>query len=344
MLFFRQGPGRGYERLVVLQREDLGLRAVIAIHSTRRGPGFGGIRRMRYASEAAALDDALELAEAMSYKCTLAGLSAGGAKTVMLQPEDPASFRSEAAYEALGEAIASLNGAYVCGPDLGTGVEQLAAVRRRCEHVNPEGNDAGVSTAAGVHAGLRAVWRALELSSADSRSVAIQGLGSVGHALAQALVDEGIQVFGADPDAQACRRAAQLGVTIVEPEALLQQACDVVSPCATGHGLTETTIAGLRCRAVCGSANNQLATPADADRLHARGILHAPDIVVSAGAVIEGVVTVQGGPGAAVRQQVDEAIARIESTLGEVLSEARRLDQPPVVTARSMAQQRLAAS
>ncbi|MEM7153111.1 MAG: Glu/Leu/Phe/Val dehydrogenase dimerization domain-containing protein [Myxococcota bacterium] len=344
MLFHRQGPGRGYERLIVLQREDLGLRAIIAIHSTRRGPGFGGIRRMRYDTEGAALDDALELAEAMSYKCALAGLSAGGAKTVMLRPDDAASFRSEAAYEALGEAIAALHGAYVCGPDLGTGVEQLAAVRRRCSHVNPEGNDAGISTAAGVHAGLRAVWAALGCSSADPRTVAIQGLGSVGHALARALVAEGIQVVGADPDDAACREAAALGVRIVDPDALLQEPCDVVSPCATGHGLTEATIAGLRCRAVCGSANNQLATPADADRLHARGIVHAPDIVVSAGAVIEGVVTVQGGTSAAVRQQVDDAIAGIEGTVGEVLREAGRRGVPPIAAARDLARQRLDAS
>lgn len=342
MLFDREGPGRDFERLVVVQRPELGLRAIIAIHSTRRGPGFGGIRRMRYASEAAALDDALELASAMSHKCALAGLRAGGAKTVVLAPDDPGAFDREGAYEALGRAIAELEGRYVCGPDLGTGDEELAVVRRVCAHVNPPDNDAGRSTAAGVHAGLRAVWRWLG-SPSGSRRVAVQGLGSVGLALAKALRDEGIDVIGADPDEAARGRAAALGVAIVPTEEILAVPCDVLCPCAVGHVLDAAAIARLRCRAICGSANNQLATPEDAGRLHARGIVHAPDVVVSAGAVIEGVLTVRSGRGAATRAAVAETIARIEPTLHDVLAEATRRDEPPVVVARAMAQQRLEA-
>jgi leucine dehydrogenase len=191
-----------------------------------------------------------------------------------------------------------------------------------------------------VHAGLRAVWRAIDRGS---RTVAIQGLGAVGRALAAALVAEGVAVTGADVEPAACHAAAALGVRIVEPSALLGQACDVLVPCAGGHVLDAATIAGLRCRAVCGSANNQLATPADAGRLHARGIVHAPDVVVSAGAVIEGVLTVLEGRDATVRARVRETIAAIEGTLSAVLDEAARRDVPPTATARARAQQLLEA-
>ncbi|MEM9458843.1 MAG: Glu/Leu/Phe/Val dehydrogenase dimerization domain-containing protein [Myxococcota bacterium] len=346
MLFGRQGVGSDYERLIVVQRPAVGLRAIVAVHSTRRGPAFGGIRRRRYDHEAAALDDALALAEAMSHKCALAGLAAGGAKTVVLMSESPPkpSVEWSRAYEALGEEIAALRGDYVCGPDVGTGPAQLRAVRRVCSHVNPEGNDAGASTAAGVHAGLRAIWRALDFAPGQPRTVAIQGLGAVGEALARALRAQGVRVIGADLDPRACRAAAQHGVEIVEPDALPEQACDVLVPCAMGGGLDEATIDRLRCRAVCGSANNQLATPADTRRLHARGIVHAPDIVVSAGAVIEGVLTVREGTGAAVRTRVAEAIEAIEATLGEVLAEAARCGRPPTEVARSMAAARLGAT
>lgn len=341
MLFDREGPGRDYERLLVVQRPAVGLRAIVAIHSTRRGPGFGGIRRMRYPDEAAALDDALELAEAMSHKCALAGLPAGGAKTVVMATPDDETFERDGAYEALGREIAGLEGRYVCGPDIGTGTRELEAVRRVCSHVNPEGNDAGASTAAGVHAGLRAVWTALGLTGEAGRRVAIQGLGSVGLALALSLRDEGVTVVGADLDDGACRRAAEAGVTIVAADAITAEPCDVLCPCAVGHVLDAATIEGLRCRAVCGSANNQLATPADGQRLHQRGILFAPDVVVSAGAVIEGVLTVRSGQGARVRAAVAETIADIEGTLGEVLAEAARLDRPPREVARMLGQQRL---
>jgi len=330
--------------LVVAQRESVGLHAIIAIHSTRRGPAFGGIRRLKYASESAGLDDALELAEAMSFKCALAGLAAGGAKTVVFDSNEPPPYGWSAAYAALGEAIEELGGAYVCGPDLGTGVAELAAVRRGCAHVNPEGNDAGVSTAAGVHAGVRAIWRRQDLVRDRPRRVAVQGLGSVGLALAVALRDEGVEVIGADLDASACTRAAALGVTIVPPAELSRTPCDVLSPCAQGHVFDAAVIEELRCRAICGSANNQLSTPSDARRLHARGIVHAPDLVVSAGAVIEGVLTTQEGNSAAVRRRIGEAIAGIEGSLHELLTEAARLDRPPIEVARSLARARIEAA
>jgi len=338
-LFSREGSG--YERLLVIERPRLGLRAIVAVSSTRRGPAFGGIRRRAYASEAEALADALALAEAMSHKCALAGLCAGGAKTVVLRPSEGPEPDWDAAYEALGAEIAGLHGAYVCGPDIGTGDAELAAVRRTCAFVNPAGNDAGASTAAGVHAGLRAVWRALDVPAAAPRTVAIQGLGAVGRALAAALLREGVAVIGADLEAEACRAAAALGVRIVDPAAVLAQPCDVLVPCAGGHMLDEPTIESLRCRAVCGSANNQLATPADAARLLARGIVHAPDVVVSAGAVIEGVLTVQAGSDASVRTRVRDAIAAIEGTLGSVLDEAARARRSPTEVARVRAEQRL---
>lgn len=343
MLFARSGSG--YERLVVVERPRVGLRAIVAVGSTRRGPAFGGIRRLRYADEAAALADALALAEAMSHKCALAGLPAGGAKTVVLRPEEGEPEPDwDAAYEALGREIAALHGAYVCGPDLGTGSVELAAVRRTCAFVNPEGNDAGASTAAGVHAGLRAVWRVLDATGAPAagRTVAIQGLGAVGGALAGALRREGVTVVGADVDAAACRAAAEQGVRIVPPAAVLAEPCDVLVPCAGGHVLDAATIATLRCRAVCGSANNQLGSDEDARRLWARGIVLAPDVVVSAGAVIEGVLTVLHGRDASVRARVHETIAAIEGTLGEVLGEAARRDVPPTVVARARAEGLLA--
>jgi glutamate dehydrogenase/leucine dehydrogenase len=343
VLFERHGPGAGYERLVVISRPHLGLRAIVAVHSSRRGPAFGGIRRRAYASEAEALDDALALAEAMSHKCALAGLRAGGAKTVVLRPTQGPEPDWDTAYAALGTELAALHGAYVCGPDIGTGDAELAAVRRTCTFVNPEGNDAGASTAAGVHAGLRAVWRVLDGSTAAPRTVAIQGLGAVGRALAAGLQREGAEVIGADIEPDACRAAAALGVRLVDPAAVLAQPCDVLVPCAGGHVLDAVAIDGLRCRAVCGSANNQLATPADAARLHARGILHAPDVVVSAGAVIEGVLTVQAGRDASVRLRVHETIAAIEGTLGSVLEEAARRDRPPTEIARAWAEQLLEA-
>lgn len=328
MLFDRSGPGWNYEELVVLNDRELGLHAIIAIDSTRRGPAFGGVRRLAYTSEALALSDALALASAMTFKTALAGLQAGGAKAVVMHRE---GLDLEQVYGRLGVAIERLGGRYVCGPDLGTGERELGWLRASTQHVNPLGNDAGRSTARGVMAGLRAVWAFLDIEAQGS-SVALQGCGSVGLALIRTLRTLRVRVYAADTSAAAVRAAKEAGAQIVAPSRILETPCDVLVPCAVGGVLSTELVPRLRCRAICGSANNQLRTPEVGLALQAAGIAHAPDIVVSAGAVIEGVLTVAGAP-TPDRDAVATAIDRIEDTTREVLDASARLQQPPGVVA-----------
>ncbi len=323
----------GCERILKLQVPAAKLVGFVAIHSTRRGPAFGGIRRRSFESEAAAVSEVVELATAMSQKCALAGLPAGGAKTVIL---DHPHLNVDAAYDAVGRAVAALDGAYVCGPDVGTGTSQLERVRARTCWVNPSGNDAGASTARGVLAGLRGVLSRLDgQTSFGGRDYLVQGLGAVGIAAAQVLVRDGGRVVGADPSPGAIARAQALGVKVIAPETVVHTTCDVWLPCAFGHVLGEAVAREVPCRAVCGSANNQLAPGRAAQILQSRGILHAPDVVVSAGAVIEGVLTVlDKGPD--IRARVEAAIDRIEFTVGEIMSRSGP-GQPPSRVARDMA-------
>lgn len=54
-----------------------GLKAVIAIHNSRLGPALGGCRYLAYPSDESAIEDAVRLAQGMSYKAALAGLAQG---------------------------------------------------------------------------------------------------------------------------------------------------------------------------------------------------------------------------------------------------------------------------
>jgi len=326
VLFERSGAGADYERLIVCQGEG-DLRAIVAVHSTSLGPAFGGIRRRAYVNEESALSEVLGLAQSMTYKCALAGLHAGGAKTVIL---DHDGMRPEAAYRALGRIVEQLRGAYVCGPDIGTGDEELDWVRSCTGHVNPKGNDAGASTAAGVLAGLRGVLRVLHQEADLGRHhYFVQGLGSVGLALARTLREAGARVSGSDVRGEAARAAAALGVDVVPAEAALETPCDVFMPCALGHVIDREVAARLPCRAVCGSANEQLQDADAAIVLQGRRIALAPDIVVSAGAVIEGVLTIADGTGGNVRARVARTIAAIEDTTVAILEQANRSGRPP---------------
>jgi leucine dehydrogenase len=320
---------------------------LVAIHHARRGSAGGGTRMKRYPSVDAAVADALALAEAMTYKWTLAGIPIGGAKAVLAVPDGlDAGARSDL-LRRYGSFVASLRGAFRTGPDVGTSPEDMDVIAETGgEHVSSrasQGVEGGSTapTAVGVLAGIRAaVAHVLEEPSLAGRTIAIQGLGGVGSRLATALDAAGARVVACDLDASAARRAAEGGrIEIVEPAAIYDVPCDVFAPCALGGVLNGDTIPRLRCRIVAGAANNQLAELEDARRLRERGITYAPDYAVNAGGVI-GVVGVESY-GWSEEQARLEVEGRITGTLREIFGLAERDGIDTETAARRLARQRL---
>lgn len=293
MDLFTQMDGMGHERVLFCSNPDVGLKAIIAVHSTLLGPGLGGVRMWPYASLDEALTDVLRLSRGMTYKAAAAGINLGGGKAVILG--DPKKDKTEALLRAFGRAVESLDGAYITAEDMGTTAEDMETILEETRWVTGVsvaqggGGDPSPVTAFGVLQGMKAAahWRFGDPSLAG-RAVAIQGLGNVGLHLAQYLRDEGAKVFAADIDAAAVERARnEAGVEPVPAESILEVDCDVLAPCAMGAALNETTIPKLRAKIVAGGANNQLADErADGLALHQRGILYAPDFVGNAGGLI----------------------------------------------------------
>src|SRR3546814_13323469 len=93
------------------------LTAVIAVQSTQRGPGAGGVRYWHYPQRALAITDALRLSRGMSYKNAMAGLPLGGGKGVILADEGQA--KTPELLAAFGRAVESLGGAYVTAEEIG---------------------------------------------------------------------------------------------------------------------------------------------------------------------------------------------------------------------------------
>jgi leucine dehydrogenase len=116
--------------------------------------------------------------------------------------------------------------------------------------------------------------------------------------------------------------------------------CDVYAPCAVGATLSAETVSRLRCRVVAGSANNQLADSEAAELLRERGILYAPDFVINAGGAIGIVGLEQLGWD---RSELDEALAGIGATLGEVYERADEQGISTEAAAELLVDQRLAA-
>jgi len=319
-----------------------GLRAIVAIHSTNLGPASGGTRFWHYADGEAAITDALRLSRGMSYKNAMAGLPAGGGKGVILAPADRR--KTPELLAAFGRAVDSLGGRYVTAEDVGVGEADMVAISRETRHVvglpvkeGMAGGDPGPTTAFGVFLGVKAaVRRALGRDSVESVHVAIQGTGSVGGGLARHLAAEGARLTLADADAgRAERLAAELGGRAVAADEIMTVEADVLSPCALGAILTESSIAALKVPVVAGGANNQIATPGDAQRLHARGILYAPDYVINAGGIINVVFEYLGDKS---RADVEAQVAGIPVRLEQVWAESAATGDPAAVVADHMAQ------
>ena len=73
-----------HEHLSFFCDPETGLKAIVAIHNTSRGPALGGCRMYPYASDEEALRDVLRLSRGMTYKSALANLDLGGGKPCTL--------------------------------------------------------------------------------------------------------------------------------------------------------------------------------------------------------------------------------------------------------------------
>jgi leucine dehydrogenase len=327
------------ESLHFAQDPQTGLRAIIAIHNSRLGPALGGCRYLHYSDEQSAIADALRLAKGMSYKAALAGIDQGGGKAVIMRPAHVDN--RGALFEAFGRFIETLGGRYITAMDSGTSSADMDCIAQHTQHVTSttaEG-DPSPHTAMGVFAGIRATAMArLGSNNLEGLRVAIQGLGNVGYALAEQLHAAGAELLVSDLDEGRVQLAMeQLGARPIASDALLATPCDILVPCGLGGVLNGHSALQLRCAAVAGAANNQLASSDVADTLQARGILYAPDYVINAGGLIYVALRHRGES----LTNITAHLTRISLRLTEIYAHAQADKRPPSRVADDLAERRL---
>lgn len=282
----------GHEHVVEFKDTATGLFGYVAIHSTQLGPAAGGVRMRPYAHSAEALDDALRLSRGMTFKNAAADLPLGGGKAVIVG--DPSADKTPALLQAFGRVVQSLDGLYWTAEDMGMTPADMAQIGAKADFVAGLADGAFASgdpspiTARGIYNAIR-ITAKHRFGSDDlsGRVVSVQGLGHVGEHLCSFLHHDGAQLVVTDIDPQqAATVAEKFGARRVAPDAIYAVEADIFAPCAIGGILNETTIPSLKVAAVAGGANNQLATDADAQRLHKRGILYAPDFVANGGGIV----------------------------------------------------------
>jgi len=351
-----------HEQIVFCSDPLTGLRAIIAVHSTVLGPAVGGCRFWNYAqahrnasvefaerrTEEDAIFDVLRLSRGMSFKNAMAGLRIGGGKTVIIG--DPKTDKTPELLRKFGEFLNRLGGSYYTAEDVGTTPEDMEHIHASTNYVvgletgEFATGDPSPHTAKGVFDGIKAAVRhRLKRNDLDGLRVAIQGVGHVGHDLANHLRESGAKVIIADISKDNIERVLADGeADVVDPANIHAVEADVFAPCALGGVLNAKTIPEIKASVIAGAANNQLDDEMeDGKRLMERGILYAPDYVINAGGIISVESEVH-------RERLDEQqrtakIAAIADTLTEVFEEADREKMPTGRVANRLAERRIEA-
>ncbi|WP_299356887.1 Glu/Leu/Phe/Val dehydrogenase dimerization domain-containing protein [uncultured Shimia sp.] len=337
-------PEFEHEQVLFCHDPEIGLKGIIAIHSTALGPAAGGCRMHAYASADEALTDVLRLSKGMSYKNAVAGLPLGGGKSVIVA--DPSRPDKADLLRAFSKHVQCLNGRYWTAIDIGVGPADADILAENCEYIFARASqyEAGFNpslfTALGGFTGVRAVakhvWGRDDLKGLR---VAVQGLGQTGADLCRQLHEAGAELVVADvQDAAVNEMVDRYGATPVAPEAIHAQQVDILAPCAMGAVLNDETLPEIKAQAICGLANNQLAEAHHGEALQKRGIAYVPDYVVNAGGMMGASTVIFSTPS---REASNQRILGLYDTILAILDRAEQSGLPSSQVADKIAVERM---
>ena len=333
-----------HESVHFYSNNEVGLEAIIAIHSTYDGVGLGGCRIKHFNSKAEALEEALRLSRHMSYKALLFDLKIGGAKSVILMKDE--TKKTPQLLSAFARAVDGLRGQYVVSVDMGSDSSDMNYISTITPYVigydkNKGGaGDPGPLTARGIIAGMKAAalcrWSSPSLKD---KKVMITGIGDVGLPLSLSLAEMGADLIVCDVDAEKVHTLRQHApqVQVINPWEIYTQKCDIFSPCAGGNIFDKETARLFSCEVVAGASNNQLKEDEAGKILHERGILYVPDFAINAGGLI-GVVL--NGLRKISEEKTLEKIDEIGNVVQSILKESERKNKPTDQLALEIAQKK----
>lgn len=334
----------GHEQVLFYNDPTIGLKAIIALHSTVLGPAAGGCRMHPYASDEEALTDVLRLSKGMTYNSSVAGLPLGGGKCVIIaDPSDPKKPELLRAFSAYVQALA---GRYWTAIDIGVGPEDADVLAERCDYIFARasqyepGFNPSEFTALGGFMGINAAAEAsLGRKDLNGLRVAVQGLGATGYALCGHLHEAGAELVAADVRSDAVDRVMNaFGATAADARQIHAADVDIFAPCALGAGLNDQTIPEIKAKVICGLANNQLAEDRHGEALRQAGIAYVPDYVVNAGGMMGASTVIFTEPSreASIRQ-----IEGLKDTIKNILIRAEAESRPSSEIADAMATERI---
>lgn len=333
-----------HEQVVICNDKDTGLKAIIGIHNTVLGPALGGTRMLPYASDWEALNDVLKLSRGMTLKAAISGLRLGGGKAVIIG--DSKTQKTPELIRKFGEFVNIFNGNYITAEEVGMNPADMDIIREVTHFVTGisrgkggTGNPSPI-TAYGVFMGMKAAAKFKYGSDIlEDKSIFVQGVGSVGEALVENLLNEGANVTIADIDQERLEFVnSKFNVSIYKGNDFYNQPMDIYAPCALGGSINDDTIYKLKAKVVAGSANNQLENEDKHSKiLQKRGIVYAPDFLINAGGLINVYAELENYS----KEQAIRKTENIYNTTLEILERAKQSNIPTNTAAITIANERI---
>ena len=332
-----------HEQIVFCNDKDTGLKAIIGIHNTVLGPALGGTRMWNYKNEWEALNDVLRLSRGMTFKSAITGLNLGGGKAVIIG--DAKTQKTPELMRKFGEFVHSLSGKYITAEDVGMNTEDMDTVREVTPYVTGISESKGGSgnpspiTAYGVFMGMKAAAKFKYGSDVlEDKVIFVQGIGHVGEALVEHLVNEGAKVTISDINQERLEAvSSKYGVKIYKGNDLYSEQMDIYAPCALGATINDETINKLKAKIVAGAANNQLAEDKHGKILQDMGIVYAPDFLINAGGIINVYAELENYD----KQEIIRKTENIYNTTLEILQRAKDSNITTNMAAVNMAKERI---
>lgn len=361
----------GPEKILQVYDPDTGMKGVLVIDNTSKGPGKGGIR---FAPSVTPLE-IFKLARTMTWKCAAAGLPFGGAKGGIIA--DPNVVDRVSWMKSFAKMIRPYcPSQYIAATDVGTTeldmaifaheIGDMQACTGKPSELGGIPHELG-TTGYGVSVALQTaldILKDLKIIQVPQKSqtrVVIQGFGNVGSFAARFLDQSGIKVVGVSDvsgfiynkdenglnipklmkDMNGKAKLSDLqdyGYDIRDKDEIFEIDLDIFIPAAMGGVINNKTapkLLGNGIKMVVEAAN--IPTTADAcEYMHKNKIWLIPDFLANAGGVIGSFVEYQGRTE---KEAFDLIEYKITKNIKEILTEAIMKEENPRKIATELSKQ-----
>jgi glutamate dehydrogenase/leucine dehydrogenase len=315
----------GPEKILHVYNPEVEMKGILVIDNTVLGPGKGGIRMLPTITT----EEIFRLARTMTWKCALAELPFGGAKSgIIANPKQMPKEKKMEMIRSFSRALKPLcPKLYIGAPDINTGEEEMAAFAREngsmkactgkpADMCVKPGEKCGIpheygSTAVGLVQVIATVANYVGLNIEEA-TVAVEGFGNVGSYVTDFLTQIDVKVVAVS-DSKGCiynqdglnfeklyNVKRETGSVInyrpgkaLEHKEIFELPVDILIPAALSDVITKDNVDDVKAKMVVEAANIPI-KPEIEEILQKRGVIVVPDILANAGGVISSYAEYKG--------------------------------------------------